>query len=374
MERGLTVSSGNEEEACMTHQKCPCCGQPLVNTEAVNHLRLHDARITRELKHAQRQGFLKGRAEPRPQDQARIEQLTARLDMTESERRSLRERLAAREERRARRDELQKEALREEGRKELRGELKASYRKVADLTENLRLAQRRAESLGNTDRSELQEGSLYDQIRARYPSDDVKRIGRRGADLHARVCEPGRAPVDPPIVISCKDTGHFNTHEFLDQAKENARDADTPYVMLVTSAYPKRVRGPITERDGVLIVKPEAALGLYGALRMAVLLAARDRATAEATAGKTSKILAFFRSEEFRRSLADHASHGRALTALLDQEERSHQNLWKKRRDFYHAIAKAGTWWEDQVPTTLEGRMSKPRHVRLNGPMAAAHG
>jgi len=358
----------------MMQEKCTCCGQPLVNTQAVNHLKLHDARIARDLKEAQRRGFAEGRAESRPQDRARIEQLMARIEGLENDKGTLRQSLAAREERRARRDRDAKEALREEGRLEMRGELKAKERQITGLKEHLRLAEREAESLRNSDRSELQEGSLFDQIHAQYPSDDVKRIGRHGADLHSRVCEPGRAPVDPPIVISCKDTGHFNARDFLDQARDNARGADTPYVILVTSAYPKRIRGPITEREGILIVKPEAALGLYGALRMAVLLAARDRATAEATAGKTAKILAFFRSEDFRRSLADHASHGRTLAALLDQEERSHQNLWKKRRDLYRAIAKAGTWWQDQVRATLEECLSKPRRgLRGNGSMAAAH-
>src|SRR5437899_8370 len=85
------------------------------------------------------------------------------------------------ESRRARRDENAQEALREEGRKQMRGELKAKERQVAGLKEHLRLAEREAESLRNSDRSELQEGSLYDQIRGQYPSDDVKRIGRRGA-------------------------------------------------------------------------------------------------------------------------------------------------------------------------------------------------
>src|SRR5438128_1311131 len=102
----------NEKEVCMTHEKCPCCGQPLVNTQAVNQLKLHDARLARDLKSAQRRGFLEGRDDPRPQDRARIEQLVARLEGLENDKRSLRQSLTAREERRARRDEYAKEALR----------------------------------------------------------------------------------------------------------------------------------------------------------------------------------------------------------------------------------------------------------------------
>ena len=106
----------------MTHEKCPCCGQPLVNTEAVNHLRLHDTRVARELKEAQRRGFAAGRAEPRPQDEVRIDRFRMRIDGLENDNRMLRRSLAAREERRARRDENAQEALREEGRKQMRGD------------------------------------------------------------------------------------------------------------------------------------------------------------------------------------------------------------------------------------------------------------
>jgi hypothetical protein len=351
---------------------CPFCGQPLLNTLAVEHLARQEAAYEAELRKD-----LEAEAEARAQ--ARVEKIERELkaDAAKQLKAALQEKAdeVAGLNRQLREAQKNQEAkVKAEVRKQLADaevsqrtrleqefgkrerQLQSTLNKLQD--QNVELS-RRVERLSAGDRGEFNEEEILAQLIRAFPDDDIKRTrrGQRGADIFQQVrFRTDGDSIDAGLIIyECKDTLHWN-NSFISQMKTQAKLHHTPYAILVSRCFPRGLQN-LAVIDDVVIVEPARSVALAEVMRRMVIETYRSGVVAGSHAEKTAELFRFVSSTEFRQQFDSLSEANDALQASLARERQSHQRVWTERERFYQVIGDTVIGIDSRFKAILEAKV-----------------
>jgi hypothetical protein len=416
-----TPSGTGAEEALMGSSGsvpavCPYCGQRLVNRTAIEHLRRVQARLEETRKRLERQlrSELKAEAERRlaeeverkvqalrAQEARRSQKMATTIEALREQVAELREERAARirehrselvavrrELERRMREELAQERKRlksvlgssiarterAKAERAYEGQLRALNRLVGSLRgENERL-QRQLEQLSAADRGDWNEEVILRELQLAFREDEIRRQrrGRAGSDiLHAVHHRSGGEQQEAGLIIyECKDTLRWSK-DFIAQAKKAAKSHGTPYVILVSRAFPQRRKEMFVE-DGVIVVHPTHVIHMARVVRSMVIGIHQAKLSAEGRARKTEELLRYLSGTAFRQALGTLTEKTRELRELLEEEQRTHKRVWARREQAYGEVRDV----TDTIDTTIRGIIERPVRERRAKvvPIAAGRG
>ena len=332
---------------------CPWCGQELLDHEAVHHVEESE----REYQHA-----LETAAK------AKAEQLAAELTRKkDAEVGQLRQRMAAQQEKLAQERARHAEALREqkaklrddaerEATKKVRADLLKKERLITGLKEQIDEQSRRIEHLTADERGEMNEELLLAQLQAAFPDDHIQRVGRgrTGGDiLHEVRVSSGDGPVAAGLVVyECKDTQRWS-NDFLEQARKEGRTHGTPYLVIVTGAFPRGEK-MLCVKDGVVVVHPLRLIDLARVMRRMVEEVHRAALTSDGQDAKSAELCEYLSSVDFRQTFDALAHSSDKLAGLLGKERTWHERDWARRQTIYEDVGRKTTAIDTRIRTIIE--------------------
>jgi hypothetical protein len=318
---------------------CPYCGQP-VTRQQLNDIR---ARVR-----AEEQARLKVlERQLREQAAAAAKAEAAKLTKQAAE-------LAAREKALAikqKQVEATAKARYDDGYRKARGEAARIQLQLQKQVDDLkrRLERKTADDLGA-----ISEEDLLDCLRRRYPDDAIERVprGAAGADILHEVHWNGG--VCGRIVYESKNVKTFLS-AFVEKATGYRTQYDTPYVVLVTTAFPAGERD-FCARDGVLLVHPSKVTYVIDIIRGSLIEVARAGAAGAARDTKGERLLAYVTSDEFKERLRGVLDAVDDLRNLQAEERKRHEGIWCAQEEAFRGIQKFAGRVQSQVRAIVEGR------------------
>ena len=204
-------------------------------------------------------------------------------------------------------------------------------KKIADAQKSNEELTRKLEQGSQQLRGEVLEWELEGILRQSYHFDDIQEVkkGVRGADVvqtvHLR-SGTGRGK----IVWETKRAENWST-AWVSKLKDDQQEVGADIAVLVSTAFPAGVIGPLALYEGIWLVEPELATGLSEALRTVLIKSQRKKAV---TAGKGEQREALFDyicSNQFAQRVRSVVEGYEEMHHDLEKEKRAMQRLWKKR-------------------------------------------
>jgi len=204
-------------------------------------------------------------------------------------------------------------------------------KKIADAQKSNEELTRKLEQGSQQLRGEVLELELEGILRQSYPFDDIQEVkkGARGADVVQTVhLRSGTAC--GKIVWETKRAENWST-AWVSKLKDDQQEVGADIAVLVSTAFPAGVTGPMALYEGIWLVEPELAKGLSEALRTVLIESQRQRAV---TIGKGEQMEALFDyicSNQFAQRVRSVVEGYEEMHNDLEKEKRAMQRLWKKR-------------------------------------------
>ncbi len=201
---------------------------------------------------------------------------------------------------------------------------------IAQLNEQLKDAQRKAEQGSMQLQGEVQELAIEDWLRAQFPLDEIVEIkkGARGADCLQIVNTQTRQNCGSIYYESKRTKGFQPT--WLEKFKNDIREKNADIGVLVTESMPNDMPR-MGLRDGIWVCSFDEFRGLCWVLRESVVRVSLAIATQENKGDKMTMLYDYLTGNEFRLQVEAIVEGFTQMSLDLDAEKRSMQSLWKKR-------------------------------------------
>jgi len=195
---------------------------------------------------------------------------------------------------------------------------------------------RRLEKQSGEQLGEEGEHDLFSQLRVGFPDDRVERVrkGVKGADIIQHVMSGSREL--GRIVYESKNVSTWQ-NAFVGKAKRYQSQYNTPYVLVVSRAMPRKQKGLCVVRD-IAVVEPKMALPLARILRDAIVEIGHLRLSSDASGEKARKLFQYVLSDEFQtrfRAISDSVTDLRQQQA---KEKAWHDDAWDAREKLHEQI------------------------------------
>lgn len=177
------------------------------------------------------------------------------------------------------------------------------------------------------------EEKLAARLKREFLEDDIQRKGKSG-DVLQIVMASGK-PMGR-IIYECKRTPGIPAAH-VRQAQRAKEDRKANFAVLVTTGQRKGFGG-FTQRDGVLVVSPLAALHAASLLRMHLIAMWQAGITKKRRQQIADRLLHYITGPEFKGPIEDATRRTSQLETDLLDEARDHKERWQGRWDHYHAI------------------------------------
>lgn len=207
---------------------------------------------------------------------------------------------------------------------------------TARLQQTVEALSRKLERQTSQQRGDEGEVDLFAALKGQFPEDRIERVGKgvRGADVIHRVIvnsrEVGR------IVFESKNVASWQ-NAFLIKAKRCQSQYSTPYVVIVTRAFPRNRRGFCVFK-GIPIVEPSMAVALACILRDAIAEIGELRVASSGRDDRAKQLMAYILSDEFRTRFEHVAESVASLRELQERERDWHENTWQKQADLFDEL------------------------------------
>jgi hypothetical protein len=292
-----------------------------------------------------------------------LSQLEQRLQRAESEKREAIDKARREAERTAQRNvsqavrlatreneaKLEKlEASREKDRLRHEGERARFQAQLDNLSR--KLEKQTGEQLG-----EEAEVDLLGQIKAAFPGDRIERVGKgvKGADIVQYILDEGKDV--GRIVYESKNVLAWQ-NKFITQAKRYQTQYDTPHIMIVTRAFPRRMKGLCIVK-GVPVVEARMAIALSRIIRDGVIEIARLRLSEGARETKAQELFDYIVSDKFRTRFAEVAESVVLLREHQQKERDWHEHSWGAESKLHDRIDARRREIEVHVKTVTKADM-----------------
>jgi hypothetical protein len=180
------------------------------------------------------------------------------------------------------------------------------------------------------------ETDLLTQLKQAFSADKIEPIGRgvKGADIVQYVREDGKDV--GRIVYESKNVSSWQ-NKFVSQAKRYQSQYDTPNVMIVTSAFPRKKKGLCVVKD-LPVVEPRLAVALASILRDGILEVARLRITQVERERKGHQLFDYIVGDKFRTRFGEIADSVMSLREHQQKERDWHENAWESETKLHEKI------------------------------------
>ena len=169
---------------------------------------------------------------------------------------------------------------------------------------------------------------LIDVLKARFPNDEFKPVGKgSGADL-IHVIKNNRK-ICGKILYDTRNRNAWNP-AFATKLRDDMVSEKADHAVLTTSKFPSGVQ-QVHLCEGVIACNPARAVAIAEILRLDVIRAHGQRVSAEDREAKTAKLYDFVASDEFGKLLGSVSSNDEKLLQLDEDEKRAHGTMWEKR-------------------------------------------
>lgn len=240
-------------------------------------------------------------------------------------------------------DEREKERLRHDAESaRLQGQLDNLSRKLEKQT---------GEQFG-----EEGELDLVAHLKGAFPSDRIERIGRgtRGADIVQHVMDGGSSV--GRIVYENKNVKVTAwSNKFVSQAEKYRAQYETPYVMIVSRAFPKKEKDFCVARE-IPVVRPRMAVALATVMHEGIITIGRLRLAGAGRDKKAQQLLDYLISDRFSTRFKGIAEGVDTLRELQRKERNWHENAWENQSSIHDRLDKQHREIDSQLKTTLMTR------------------
>lgn len=239
----------------------------------------------------------------------------------------------------------------EEGYRKARSE---AVRVQEQLQKQLDDLKRRLERKTPDELGSVSEDELADLLRHRFPEDRIERVrrGAEGADVLQEVRHGGN--LCGQIVYESKNVKQFLS-SFVDRAKGFRALYETPYVVLVTTAFPAGERD-FCVREGVILVHPSKVAYVTELLRGSMVEIARTSAAGSNRDAKGDQLVAYVSSDEFKERVRAVLAAVDDLRALQEEERKRHERTWGEQGEAFRTIEKFTGQVRGRLAAIVEGR------------------
>ncbi len=207
---------------------------------------------------------------------------------------------------------------------------KEMQKQIDDMKKLVEEATRKASTVSQQLQGEVMELQIEDLLRESFPMDEIAEVkkGQLGADILQTVKNSFGKAVGI-IVWESKQTEHFSD-KWLPKLREDTRAVHGATSVLVTRSLPDDI---VTcgERDHVWITGLDFVLPLAQLLRQTLLKVQQEKTAQSGKDVKTEMLYQYINSHEFRGRVEAIVESYREMKDDLDREQRSLQNIWKKR-------------------------------------------
>jgi hypothetical protein len=229
----------------------------------------------------------------------------------------------------------QRKALKADHDKALRARDQAAFAERAVLaTEVEQLRKRLASS--EADAGEGAGLDLFDELRAAFPEDRIKRAGaqRSGASLVHEVRVEER--ILGLIVYDDRPRQAWRDG-YVRSLRRDQQAAGAQHAMIATAVMPSGTR-QLAIRDGIIIASPARVVLIAQILRDHIVELDRARVSHEEKHEKTAALYAFITSERCAKLFDDVHRTAETILELDVAEKRAHKTTWDKRGDLVRSL------------------------------------
>jgi hypothetical protein len=192
---------------------------------------------------------------------------------------------------------------------------------------------------------------LESELRRAFPQDDVRRVGRgtKGADIVHRVFD-GANEVGKIIYENKNVSGWSNA--FVAQAGKYAAQYETPFVMIVTRAFPRKERDFCIVQK-IPVVRPRIAIALARVMRSSVIAVGRLRLSGAGRDEKAQELMEYLTSDRFTTRFVGISEGVDSLREQQQKEKTWHENAWESRNVLHDKIDKSRREIDAQLQAIL---------------------
>jgi hypothetical protein len=219
--------------------------------------------------------------------------------------------------------------------------------------------QRRLEQLSAPERGEFSESDLHNRLVRDFRDDHVEKRGKSGDILHTVYYAAGGKKIRAGLIVyEVKNTQDWS-NDFIRQVKKAGRMHSTPYLILVSSAFPKKANKDLfVHDDEVIVVQPQHAPHLVAIVRRMVIEAHRAGLTTEGQGQKASQLLEYLKGEGFRQNFDSILRAADDLSDLLRTEKNTHEKTWTRREHVYSELSRKSSAIDERIRTIIEAERS----------------
>ncbi len=238
--------------------------------------------------------------------------------------------------------ELQVERKLDQERAKLRAEAKQQFedqyllreadkdKTIADLLNQLKEMQRKAQQGSQQLQGEVQEIALQELLTNTFTLDSVQQVpkGVCGGDCLQSVFNPNGLPCGS-ILWESKRTKNW-TNSWLAKARDDQRAAESDYAIIVTETLPEGVRN-FARIEGVWVCGWQYVAALATALRCGLFEIAKARAASSGRNEKTELVYNYLASTGFQQRVTGIVEAFVSMQSDLESEKRSMKRIWSCR-------------------------------------------
>ncbi|MGA3211857.1 MAG: DUF2130 domain-containing protein [Terriglobales bacterium] len=235
-------------------------------------------------------------------------------------------------------DEREKEKLRHEAEKaSLQGQLDNLSRKL--------------EKQSGGELGEEGESDLYTLLSTAFPEDRIERIskGAKGADIVQQVMNGGN--ILGRIVYESKNVLTWQ-YGFVEQAEKYRTRYDTPYVLIVSTAFPRKEKD-FCIAGGIPVVRPRMAIALAQIIRSGIIEIGNLRLAGAGRDQKAQQLLEYIVGDKFGTRFKEIADGVGSLREQQQKDRNWHENAWEYRASLHERIENSHRGIDAQLKAVL---------------------
>jgi hypothetical protein len=231
----------------------------------------------------------------------------------------------------------EREQAKQQAEESLQLKLRGKEEQIASMQRKIEELQKKAEQGSQQLQGEVLELELEDTLRQYFPTDKIEPVGKGelGADLVQTVVTPG-GTVAGTIIWEIKNTRNWSDG-WLPKLRNDKREINADEALMVSNALPKGVL-TFDFKDGVWVTGPNCVLPVAAALREKIICVAGAKRTSEGQSTKMERLYDYLTGTGFRDRVEAVLEQFSEMEKDLSRERRFMERQWAKRGQQIHGV------------------------------------
>lgn len=358
---------------------CKHCGKEFELSEALLHQVKADVEKSLSVQHKQDIEEAEARAKKEVSEKQALEldDLKKQIEEKEEKMREFRDdQLKLREEKRRLEEEKKdfeiemqkkveekvKESLEREDERHRLKELE-NEKKLQDAIKANEELRRKLEQGSQQTQGEVLELDFENLLTDTFPTDEIIPIGKgtRGADVR-QIVKTQKGTVCGVILWETKRTKAWD-NDWPNKLKGDLRSEKANIPIIVSSVFPKELKGGMGFVDGVWIVTYSLALTLAEIMRQRLVDVARQKYLSENREGKGEALFEYITSHEFVQQVESLLEVHREMNEQVSRERAAFEKQWKTRLEYSEKMLKSTA----RMVGSIQGKLGTTASLQIKG-------